>query len=127
MKLVVIESPYAGDVEKNLKYARRCMKDSLARGEAPYASHLLFTNGVLDDLDPEERKAGIEAGLAWGAKADLVAVYVDRGISTGMHLGIREHVRRSVPIELRGLDAEPPSIAYALLESIRSLVTTPAR
>jgi hypothetical protein len=86
MTLVVIESPYAGDIERNVKYARRCMKDSLARGEFPIASHLLYTQeGVLDDTKPEERAMGIDAGLRWGqAAASRIAFYVDYGFSTGM-------------------------------------------
>lgn len=52
---VLIESPYAGDVERNIHYAREAVLDCLKRGEAPYASHLFFPQ-VLDDLKPEERK-----------------------------------------------------------------------
>ena len=53
MRLVIVESPYAGDIETNVKYARRCVKDSLMRGEAPIASHLLYTQeGILDDTTP---------------------------------------------------------------------------
>lgn len=72
MKLVVIESPFAGDVAKNETYARRALADSLARGEAPLASHLLYTQpGVLDDTDYVQRERGISAGLAWGVKAEV--------------------------------------------------------
>jgi hypothetical protein len=85
--LVVIESPYAGDELRNIAYARRCMLDCLRRGEAPFASHLLYTQ-VLDDTTPEERKTGIEAGFAWGECADMRVVYCDYGISHGMKLGI---------------------------------------
>lgn len=85
MKLVVIESPYAGDVARNETYARMCLADSLARGEAPIASHLLYTQpGVLNDLVPGERRLGIDAGLAWGAKADIAVFYLDLGVSPGM-------------------------------------------
>jgi len=43
MKKVIIESPYAGNIEQNIKYRlRACLKDSLTRGEAPLASHLLL-------------------------------------------------------------------------------------
>ena len=35
--LVVLESPYAGDVEENIEYARECVKDSL-KGEKEFAS-----------------------------------------------------------------------------------------
>lgn len=43
MRLVILESPYAGNIEKNVAYARACVRDSLSRGEAPIASHLLYT------------------------------------------------------------------------------------
>lgn len=43
MKRVVIESPFAGDVELNLRYLRACMHHCLKSGEAPYASHALYT------------------------------------------------------------------------------------
>lgn len=89
MKLVIIESPFAGDVEANTLYARRCVRDSLGRGEAPIASHLLYTQpGILDDLNPVERMWGIQAGLAWRHVADGSVVYTDRGISRGMECGI---------------------------------------
>ena len=87
MKTVVIESPFAGDVDRNIAYARACMLDCLRRGEAPFASHLLYTQ-CLDDLDPEERKLGIQAGLALGDKLDLTVVYNDLGISDGMRMGV---------------------------------------
>ena len=68
MTLVIIESSFAGDMERNIKYARRCMRDSLIRGEFPFASHLLYTQeGILDDTKPDERKLGIEAGFEWGS------------------------------------------------------------
>lgn len=89
MKLVIVESPYAGDVEANIKYARACIRDCLLHGEAPIASHLLYTQpGVLDDNVPSERQHGIDAGLAWGEVADATVVYTDRGISKGMTYGI---------------------------------------
>lgn len=105
MVLTVIESPYAGDVEANIEYAKRCVHDCLRRGEAPYASHLFFTQpGMLDDTVPEQRSLGIEAGLAWGRAANVVAVYVDRGISAGMKQGIRAAAWRGAHIEVRALD-----------------------
>lgn len=89
MKLVIIESPYAGDAERNIRYARAAVRDSLIRGESPFASHLLHTQpGILDDQDPNQRRLGIEAGLAWGRVADLTAVYQDLGLSSGMMQGI---------------------------------------
>ena len=83
--LVILESPYAGNVEKNIEYARECLRDSLLRDEAPIASHLLYTqDGVLDDLKPNERKMGIDAGLAWKKVAEKHVFYIDYGMSSGM-------------------------------------------
>ena len=83
MRLVIVESPYAGDVEANVAYARQCLKDCLNRREAPIASHLLYPQ-VLDDTLPEERLLGIDAGLAWASVADVQVFYIDRGWSAGM-------------------------------------------
>ena len=103
--LVILEIPYAGDVEANVAYARRCLRDSLARGEAPIASHLLYTQpGVLDDTDPAQRAFGIDAGLAWLAVAQRSVVYADRGISPGMHDGIDRALRSGIPVEYRWLE-----------------------
>jgi len=105
MKLVVIESPYAGDIEANVEYARRCVRDSLERGEAPVAFHLLFTQpGILRDEVKEERQWGMDAGHAWIEKADLVAVYTDKGISRGMKWGMRVAYKYLIPVAERTLD-----------------------
>jgi len=85
MKRVIIESPYQGDVDRNVTYARVCVLDSLLRGEAPIASHLLYTQpGILRDNVDGERALGIAAGLAWREVAELFAFYVDLGWSSGM-------------------------------------------
>jgi hypothetical protein len=103
--LVILESPYAGDVLKNEEYARAAMRDSLLRGEAPMASHLLYTQvGVLDDKSPEERKTGIEAGLAWGRAAERTVVYLDRGVTSGMKQGIKRAVAEGRPVDYRFLE-----------------------
>ena len=113
MELVILESPYAGDVERNTHYARLCMRDCLKRLESPYASHLLYTQpNVLDDTVPEERALGIEAGLLWGEKAGKTVVYTDYGISRGMEQGIEAANKAGRPIEYRKLfTAQPPERA----------------
>ena len=106
MRLVILESPFRSSTPEqtaaNVKYARRAMLDSLKRGESPLASHLLWLE-ILDDADPEERKAGIEAGLAWGRVADATVVYIDRGISHGMNQGIERALAEGRPVERRSL------------------------
>jgi len=117
---VVIESPLKGDYERNRKYAKACMRDSLARGEAPYASHLLYAqDGILDDTDAEERKTGMEAGFAWGTAAELVAVYEDLGISDGMRKGIELWESLGTTVERRTL---PPEILEPLIRGMVSPV-----
>lgn len=104
MRLVILESPYAGDVEANVAYARACVRDCLLRGEAPIASHLLYTQpGVLRDEVPAERQHGIDAGLAWRRVADATVVYIDRGVSAGMKYGIAAAEAAGRPVERRSL------------------------
>lgn len=99
-RLVVLESPYAGETAAHVAFAKQCLRDSLDRGEAPMASHLLYTQ-VLDDSDRDERAAGINAGHAWLHRADAVVVYTDLGISEGMRAGIATAELHGVPIEYR--------------------------
>lgn len=112
-KLVIIESPFAAPtgtpeaqkaaiVAENIRYARLAVRDSLNRGEAPIASHLLYTqDGILDDNVPSERQWGIDAGLAWRIVADATVVYVDRGISRGMRYGIDAAESSGIHIQYR--------------------------
>jgi hypothetical protein len=100
MKPVILESPYAGDVKKNRKYLNRCILDSLMRGEAPVASHKMYTDS-LDDKIPEQRELGIEAGLSLNSVIKDVVVYVDNGISDGMRRAICFHGESGCSIEYR--------------------------
>lgn len=105
MRLVIVESPYAGDIEANVEYARACVRDSLSRGEAPIASHLLYTQpGILRDEVEEERQWGIDAGLAWRRVAEASVVYLDRGMSRGMEYGIAAARDAGLPIEYRSIE-----------------------
>lgn len=105
MKLVILESPYAGDVQRNIEYGRQCLRDSLLRGEAPIASHLLYTQpGVLNDEDPAERMQGMSAGLAWLESSEATIVYTDLGISSGMQHGIDMATALGKPVEYRTLN-----------------------
>jgi hypothetical protein len=102
MKLVIVESPFSGNVEENLRYLYDACLDCLHRGESPYASHGFFTN-FLDDDNAEERRLGIDAGMAWAKAADSIAVYTDLGISPGMAQAIEIHEQNGMIIEYRKL------------------------
>lgn len=130
--IVIIESPFAGDTAKNIAYARACVQDSLGRGEAPYASHLLYTQpGVLDDDKPEERRLGMEAGWEFMRAASRVAFYTDLGMSSGMQAALRRAEALGVHTETRtGISswdvhdlpfpepAEPPETPASVIERI---------
>ena len=105
MRRVIVESPFSGDTDRNLRYMRAALRDCLVRGEAPLASHGLYTQpGVLDDSQPAERLLGMSAGFAWTAMAEAVVVYCDLGISGGMARGIFEAGRLDVPVEYRRIE-----------------------
>ncbi len=129
--LVILESPYAADsfcgVHRHTEYAREALMDCLSRGEAPIASHLLYTQ-VLDDRIPEYRAHGIEAGLAWGRVADKTVVYTDLGVSPGMRIGITRALVEGRPVELRSLESwrdDAKKAGFSSGSDIRRLLEVP--
>lgn len=106
---VLIESPLSAPSQTGLGlnqlYGRAALRDSLLRGEAPMASHLLYAQTfVLDDTDPAEHEIGMLAGFSWLPLVERVVVYVDRGISLGMKEGIRRAEVLGVDVEERSLE-----------------------
>lgn len=115
--LVILESPFAGQVTRNIIYARRAMLDSIHRRESPIAFHLLYPQ-VLRDADVFERELGFRASFKWHKHADLMAVYQDYGISGGMQLAIDSFIGR---IEYRNIGQNayhPDSIVNPDLDPI---------
>ena len=102
---VVVETPFSGDVKRNIAYMRACLRDCFFEyNEAPFSSHGLYTQrGILDDNSPEERRIGIEAGFEIVRDFDASIVYSDLGISGGMKLGIEEAGKRGRKVEYRTL------------------------
>ena len=140
MRLVLVESPFAFKhvdlgvravgLTRNIAYARAACRDCCLRREAPYASHLFYTQpGILDD-DADERAFGIDAGLSWGASATASMVYRDLGISSGMSYGMRnaekagrEIVMRTLPGWTVGEDDHPGEILISLgLATVEEIV-----
>lgn len=103
IKLVILESPYAGNISTNLTYARRAALDCTKRGEATLASHLYYTQ-FLDDSKLEERTLGIALGLAWKRVADYQVFYCDLGWSSGMLSALWPTVTKKKPFKIRALD-----------------------
>jgi len=97
---VFIESPYAGQIERNLAYARECLLHSLVRGEAPFLSHLIYTQ-VLDDSNYAQRFLGLRCAASFRAMCKILAVYTDLGISPGMLEGINHARELGLDIQMR--------------------------
>lgn len=102
-----IEDIRAAELERNSRYLSAALADCLRRGEAPFASHGLYTRpGVLDDGKPEERAHGILAGFAWRYVAATTIFYVDLGWSDGMQRGLQHVHEIGATCELRRLGGE---------------------
>ncbi len=102
---VFIVSPYSGDVEANVEYGKKCLIDSIKRGETPFAGHLFYTQ-VLDDADSEQRRRGMEMGRDWMESCAFVAVYVDRGMSKGMVSDVHFAMEGKMNITFRRLEVK---------------------
>ena len=85
--IVYICSPYAGDIEKNVKAAQGYSRFAVDKGFIPVAPHLLFPQ-FLNDADPDERELGLFFGNALMSKCAEVWVFGST-ISAGMETEIK--------------------------------------
>jgi hypothetical protein len=106
MRLVILESPFAGDFRRNEDYLTRCIRDSVLRGEAPFASHRMYP-GALSEAT--ERDLGIRAGYSWWKVAAAIVFYTDYGWSPGMHKAKQRAKTMQILIEERRLQREDPA------------------
>lgn len=102
MKLVYICSPYAGDIENNLRFARAACRYAAEQGCAPVAVHLMYPQ-ILDDAVPAQREIGIRMGLRVLATCNELWICGSR-ISHGMKCEIAEAERLGIPV--RNISAE---------------------
>jgi len=102
MRLVYICSPYAGNVESNVRFAKAACRYAMKQGYAPVAVHLLYPQ-ILNDAVPSERKAGIRIGLRVLASCEELWACGDT-ISHGMSCEIAKAGRLGIPV--RYLSAE---------------------
>lgn len=117
MAVVTVESPFKSDIPQKTVlfayYAQLAMLDCMERGEVPFASHLLYTQ-VLMDGKSEEREKGMKMGRAVSELTSKTVAYVDFGISEGMRKGILDAKWANRPIEERRLF--PDAISHDELE-----------
>ena len=92
MRKVYICSPYraadSAQLDRNIEYAQELTKQAIEGGLAPITPHLYMTQ-CLDEDKPEQRAAGMAAGLALLKSCDFIIVGVRYGISEGMSEEIR--------------------------------------
>lgn len=96
MKLIYVASPYAGDIERNVEYAKQACRTVMERGYAFFAPHLLYP-AILNDAVPEERQAGIEMGLTLLHRCDELWAF-GPCVSSGMQAEIAEAERLRIPV-----------------------------
>lgn len=86
-EIVYICSPYRGDKDRNIVYARELLRHALARGFSPICPHLYLPQ-ILDDDKPEEREQALRVGRELLKYCDVVMVGARYGISEGMQAEI---------------------------------------
>lgn len=96
MKLIYVASPYAGDVERNIAFAKKACRHVMEQGHAFFAPHLLYPQ-LLNDADPQERQAGLDMGLAMLPRCDELWCYGEH-TSSGMRMEIEEANKLGIPI-----------------------------
>ena len=94
--IVYICSPYAGDIENNIKSAQEYSRFAVTEGYIPIAPHLLFPQ-FLDDNNPKERELGLFFGHALMSKCTELWVF-GNNVSSGMEAEIKRAKWKSYPI-----------------------------
>ena len=82
-KLVYICSPYRGEVERNLQYAKELTRIALENNFVPITPHLYLTQAVNDEV-PEEREKGMAAGKELLKHCKYILIGSRYGLSEGM-------------------------------------------
>ena len=95
-KLVYIASPYAGDVEGNVEFAKAACRYAATKEYTPVVVHLMYPR-FLDDRVPEEREAGLKMGRRVLAACEEIWLCGER-MSAGMKAEEAEAKRLGIPI-----------------------------
>jgi hypothetical protein len=114
--MVMLETPYSGNVDRNLRYLMLCGFDAYARGEMPVATHAFMTthpaalhyyvSDYAKEWDVYSREEAIARGQVLRRRCDLTVVYADLGMSTGMKAAVHYCQQHGLPYEVRHLDID---------------------
>lgn len=96
-KLVYIASPYAGDTEVNIQFAKKACRYAVNQGMTPLAVHLLYPQFLNDQL-PSDRECGMRMGLHVLESCDELWLCGDY-ISSGMEMELAAAKALGIPIQ----------------------------
>ena len=135
-QVVMIESPYSGDIDRNIRYLQIAWTDSMVLyGECAYASHGYMTqhprarNYFVSDYDGKwdtlTREGAIERSHLMRHKCDKTVFYTDRGWSTGMNFALAYCKKHGIPYEERTVDTKQlaAKVPFMSEEFCRALIT----
>lgn len=104
-KRVIVVTPFlAESLDKKQKYERYAMQatqNSFKNNEAPISSQSMYFGLSGTSGTNLERDASFVTQLNWLLKADLVAFYIDYGITPAMESMINFCLRKNIICELR--------------------------
>lgn len=111
-KMSYVESPYSGDIEANVEYARQAMHHQMLLDRAPFLSHLLYTQhpkaGFVHDDDEEHKHVGRERAIEMANRfrhvpGMITVFYIDRGWSRGMVDALHYCKKHVLPFEIASI------------------------
>lgn len=101
VKIAYICSPYAGDTERNIAYARELTLDAILEDLTPITPHLYIPQ-VLPETDEGARRMGLGHAMKLLTKCDLLIVGKRYGISSGMKAEIT--TAKALGIDIREVE-----------------------
>lgn len=100
-KAVLVVSPFMAEnpakADFMSRYALRATQDSVKRNEAPICNHLFYYQFLNTNITVE-RDQGLHSMLTWVPKCDILAVYIDHGITQAMQsvIGLAQVKNRKI-------------------------------
>ena len=106
-KLVIGITPFVPEDPSNAakmeRYSKRASVDGAARGEAIMVANRAFLTTMTPNTSTINRDDAFIGLLSWIPKADLIAVYVDFGITPAMQVAINVAEAKNRKIEYRSI------------------------
>lgn len=111
---VFVESPYSGDIDRNIRYLKLCKYDCWARGEMPCSSHDdmtqhpvkldFYASDYEKKWDIYTREGAINGAHSLRILCSKTVFYVDLGFSDGMKSAIEYCRKNNITVEMRKLN-----------------------